>query len=179
MERMSKMDSWDIKIRESDYGLDLLAVLVRDHFAPKGFKVFDVSQALKSLRASCRESLAYTYGPGNRMNHLPQLQYMWMSIYDPAYLLVADCVAEFCRTGELVIDDYDRTTGEFTPKVIHEMRITPWELHQLLIKLERVQNPDRPMCEGWLSDESREEWLKYINSLHEELEKYAQREGVK
>lgn len=173
------MGSWGIKIRESDYGLDLLAVLVRERFAPNEFTAFDVSQALKSLRAFCKESLASTYGAGNRMNHLPELTYMWMSFYDPAYLLVADCVAEFCRTGALVIDDYDKDTGEYAPKVICEMHITQRKLHLLLVKLERMQHLDRPMCEGWASDETREKWLGYIHSLHEELEQYMEREGVK
>ena len=171
------MGSWGIEIKQSDYGLDLLMELVREQLAPDGFQIFNVPLALKTLRAFCKEALATTYAPGNRLNHLSELRYMWMSFYDPAYLLIADCVAEFYRTGVLAVDDHDRETDKFIPKVIHEMHITQWNLHQLVAKLEKMQDPVRPICEGWMSDEIRKKWLEYINELQKELQKHLKMEG--
>lgn len=64
------MGSWGIEIKQSDYGLDLLMELVREQLAPDGFQIFNVPLALKTLRAFCKEALATTYAPGNRLNHL-------------------------------------------------------------------------------------------------------------
>lgn len=172
------MGSWGIKIRQSDYGLDLMLELVREQLAPDEFRVFDVPLALKTLRAFCKKALATTYEPGERLKHLPEIAYMWMVFYDPAYLLIADCVAEFYRTGSLAVDDYDRETDEPIPKVIREMHITQRELRLLITKLTRIQAPDRPLYEMWGTDEKREKWLAYIQSLREELQKYLEMEGV-
>lgn len=172
------MGSWGIKIKQSDYGLDLLSELVSEYLAPDGFRAFDVPSALKTLRAFCKEALGTAYGPGERLKHRREITYMWMVFYDPAYLLIADHVAEFYRTGALAIDAYDRETGEFIPKVIRKMRIPQWNLRQLIRKLDKMQHPDRPLCEKWGSDEKREKWLAYVQSLREELQKHLDVEGI-
>ena len=104
------------------------------------------------------------------------LRYNWSNYYDGTKLLIADFAVEFYRTGSLTVDDYDRETGSFTPKIIREMNLPQRELDRLIHTLQRMQGPKHPLNPRWGDEkEPQEQWEIYIAFLLDELTKNRQK----
>ena len=53
------MGSWGITMRESDYGLDLLNVIIEEQLKPIQFAYFDTGKAIGVLRQHILEEIIY------------------------------------------------------------------------------------------------------------------------
>ena len=74
------MGAWGITMRQSDYGLDLLGIVVKD---------------IKRTNRGCPpEELDYYINA-----NFPQG-------FTQAALLIAECLADYYRTGELIVTEY-------------------------------------------------------------------------
>lgn len=170
------MIAWIINARESNSGRDLTFELVERLFHPDGFKIFDVPKALAIAKEFSIRDVRTTYNPHDGRNHIPMLRYNWSNYYDGTKLLIADFAVEFYRTGSLTVDDYDRETGSFTPKIIREMNLPQRELDRLIHTLQRMQGPKHPLNHRWGDEkEPQEQWEIYIAFLLDELTKNRQK----
>ena len=84
-------------------------------------------------------------------------------------LLVAECLDDYYRTGELVVYDY---VGENYDPVEHHIKdfvVTQADLKLLLDELQSIQNPEHWLYRSWFREETREEWLAHIQSVYQTL----------
>ena len=86
-------------------------------------------------------------------------------------LLIAECLADYYRTGALAITEY--TGGsDSVDYYIKEFVVTQADLKILLEELESVQDPEHEKYQAWMEDSSREKWLAHIRSVCEALEEH-------
>ena len=87
-------------------------------------------------------------------------------------MLIAECLADYYRTGELVV--YDYVGGNYDP-IEHRIKkfvVTENDLHLLMGELKNVQNPEHWLYRSWFRDETREEWLTHIQSVYQSLKEH-------
>ena len=92
--------------------------------------------------------------------------------FTQAALLIAECLADYYRAGELTVTEY---TGEdYTPVDHHitNFMVTKDDLQILLEELCRVQDPAHWMYNGWFRDSDRKKWLAHIRSVQQVLEEH-------
>lgn len=164
------MGAWGITMRESDYGLDLLSIVVEEQLKPIGFACFDATKAIELLRQHILEEIKHC----NRGCSQEELDY-YIEINFPrdftrAALLIAECLGEFYHTGELVVYEYIGKTYEAQERHIKQALVTGEALSVLLEEVRRVQDPDHEIYESWIREETRQEWLAHIRALQETLE---------
>ena len=54
------MGSWGITMRQSDYGLDLLGTIVNTQLKAADFNIFNVTDALETIKADIMEEIRRT-----------------------------------------------------------------------------------------------------------------------
>ena len=62
------MGAWGITMRESDYGLDLLSVIVEEQLKPVQFAYFDAANAIALLRQYILNEINTATGDAHRRN---------------------------------------------------------------------------------------------------------------
>ena len=166
------MGSWGITMRQSDCGLDLLGIIVAEQLRPVDFAMFNVTDALEVLRQNIQNEIE-RYSQQQRPPELKK-SYMESLSHDftHAALLVAEYLADYYRTGELIIFDY---VGENYDPVEHHIKnfiVTGTALQPLLTELESVQNPEHWKYQGWASKEILQQWLTHIQSVYQTLKEH-------
>lgn len=164
------MGAWGITMRESDYGLDLLSAIVEEQLKPIQFAYFDATNAIALLRQYILNELKH----GNQGYTHEELDY-YIEINFPrdftqAALLIAECLGEYYRTGELVVYEYIGITYEPQERHIKQALVTGEALSILLEEVQRVQDPDHEIYQSWIREETRQEWIAHIRALQEILE---------
>ena len=118
------MGSCGITMRQSDCGLDLLGIIVAEQLRKVDFATFNVTDALEALRQNIQNEIEQH----SQQQRPPELKrsYMESLLHDFAHtaLLVAECLAGYYQTGELIVFDF--------PAAIKTMR-------NLLVFFEKVK----------------------------------------
>ena len=100
------MGSWGITMRESDYGLDLLGTIVATQLKAVDFSTFNVTDALEVIKADIMEEIRKS----NRGCSAESLVFYFSENFPRNFtqgaLLIAECLADYYRTGELTVTEY-------------------------------------------------------------------------
>ena len=100
------MGSWGITERESDYGLDLLSTIVDTQLKAVNFSTFNVADAIDTITADIMQEIR----KANRgISAEKQVYYFGINFpgrFTHGALLVAECLADYYRTGELTVTEY-------------------------------------------------------------------------
>ena len=89
-------------------------------------------------------------------------------------LLVAECLTDYYRTGELVVYDYVGKNYDPVEHRIKEFVVAEADLHLLLNELQSVQDPEHWLYQSWVREETRREWLEHIKSVYQTLKEHTQ-----
>lgn len=167
-----KMGSWGITMRESDYGLDLLGTIVGTQLKVEDFSTFNVADALEVIKADIMEEIRQA----NRGCSAEDLVFSFSKKFPRSFtegaLLIAECLANYYRTGELVVYDY---AGENYNPVEHRIRefvVTEADLKLLLKELQGIQNPEHWLYRSWFRNETRNKWLDQILNICQTLKEH-------
>ena len=136
------MGSWGIAMRESDYGLDLLGTIVDTRLKTVDFRTFHVADALELFKAGIIEEIRRTNRGCSAADFVSCFSDNFLRNFTQGALLVAECLDDYYRTGELVVYDY---VGENYDPVEHHIKdfvVTEADLKLLLDELQSVQNPE-------------------------------------
>lgn len=87
-----------------------------------------------------------------------------------AALLIAECLADYYRTGELTVTEYIGKNCDPVDHHIKEVTVTKDDLQLLLGELRKAQDPKHEMHQSWFKEETRQAWLKHIQSVQRTLE---------
>ena len=167
------MGSWDITMRERDCGPDLLGTIVATQPKAADFSTFNVTDALEVIKADIMEEIR----KANRGCSAEKLAYYFSESFPQSFthgaLLVAECLADYCRTGELTVTEYVGKNYDPVDHHIKEFVVTPADLQILLDELQSVQNPEHEFYQGWFEKETRQRWLAHIRSVQQILNEHA------
>ena len=163
------MGSWGITMRQSDYGLDLLGTIVNTQLKAADFNIFNVTDALEALKADIMEEIRRT----NRGCSAADLVFYFSQNFPVDFtqgaLLIAECLADYYRTGELIVTEYVGENYDPVDHHIKEFVATSADLKILLVELQSVQDPEHWLYQSWFEDSDRERWLVHIQSVHRTL----------
>ena len=166
------MGSWGITMRQSDYGLDLLGVIVGTQLKAADFSSFSVADALEVIKADIMEEIRRANRGCSAEDFVFYFSENFPSNFTQGALLIAECLADYYRTKELVVYDY---VGENYDPVEHRIRefvVSKADLQLLLEELQNVQAPEHWLYQSWIRDETRKEWLNHIKSVYQTLEEH-------
>ena len=139
------MGSWGITERESDYGLDLLGTIVATQLKAVDFATFNVADALEVIKADIMEEIR----KANRGCSAEKLVFYFSENFPQNFthgaLLVAECLADYYRTGELIVTEYVGKNYDPVDHHIKEFIVTPADLKILLDELQSVQDPEHEL----------------------------------
>ena len=166
------MGTWGITERQSDYGLDLLGTIVATKLKQSDFAVFNVTEALEAVTADIMEEIRQA----NRGCSAEKMVYYFSENFPQNFthgaLLVAECLADYYRTGELTVTEYVGENYDPVDHHIKEVVVTPANFKVLLDELQSVQNPEHEIYQGWFRDNDREKWLAHIRSVCQTLRQH-------
>ena len=166
------MGSWGIFERQSDYGLDLLETIVATQLTAADFDYFHVAGALETVKADIMEEIGLADRGGSAENLVLYFSEHFPRSFTHGVLLIAECLVDYYRTGELVVTEY---TGErYTPVDHHikEFIVSANDLNALLSELQKVQDPEHPIYRSWIQEETRQEWLEHIRAEYQILSEH-------
>jgi hypothetical protein len=157
------MGAWGITERESDSGLDMLALIETKILKPIGFKYFDV----KGIMEFCKNHIV----EGIRRENEPYLEegedvqeYIdanFPNRYDTVIRLVAECLSEFFQKGVFVIEDYE---AKIEMKIT-EFIFTDSVLDELLEELQKMLDPEHDAYTTWFEEDTRQEWVAHMKMM--------------
>ena len=166
------MGSWGITMRQSDYGLDLLGTIVDTRLKTVNFLNFHVADALELIKAVIIEEIRRStrgYSAANLVCHFSET---FPRNFTQGALLIAECLADYYRTGKLIVYEYTRESCEPIEHRIKLFVVTQADLNLLLDELQSVQNPEHWLYRSWFRDETREEWLAHVQSVYQTLREH-------
>ena len=164
------MGTWGITMRESDYGLDLLSVIVEEQLKPVQFAYFDAANAIALLRQNIMDEIKQCNRGCSQKELDCCIEISFPRDFIQAALLIAECLGEYYHTGDLVVYEYIEKACEFQERHVNQILATDEALSILLEEVRRVQDPDHEMYQSWVREETRQEWLAHIRALQEILE---------
>lgn len=166
------MGSWGITERQSDYGLDLLGTIVDTQLKQADFAIFNAAEALEVIKADILNEIRQ----GNRGCSAEDLIFYiganFRQYFTHGAILVAECLADYYRTGELTVTEYVGETYDPVDHHIKEVVVTPADLNILLDELQSVQNPEHGIYQCWIGDDTRQRWLAHIQSVYQTLQSH-------
>lgn len=167
------MGSWGITERESDYGLDLLRSISKTKLEQTGFTTFNVADALDAVTADIMEEIRRANRGCSAEDLVFYFGINFPQNFTHGALLIAECLADYYRTGELIVTEY---VGENYNPVDHHIKefvVTPADLKILLGELQGVQSPEHELYQSWFEDGDREKWLAHIQSVCQTLREHS------
>ena len=166
------MGSWGITERESDYGLDLLGTIVATQLKAVEFSTFNVTDALEVIKADIMEEIR----KANRGCSAEKLVFYFSESFPQNFthgvLLIAECLADYYRTGELIVTEYVGKNYDPVDHHIKEFIVTPADLKILLDELQSVQDPEHELYQCWIGDDTCQRWLAHIQSVQQTLKEH-------
>ena len=157
------MGAWGTTARESDNGLDTLALIEVKCLKPVGFKHFDVKAILDFCKNHIIEGIKKEEEPWLREDDDIQ-EYIDANLphrYDSVIKLVASCLTEYAQNGVFIIEDYEAKT---------KMRITEFiytdsVLDEILGELKNMLNPEHFEYTSWFQDDDRQAWKSHMQMM--------------
>ena len=166
------MSSWGITMRESDYGLDLLGTIVDTQLKEADFATFNAPDALEVIKADIMEEIR----KANRGCSAEDLVFYFSENFPHNFtqgaLLIAECLDDYYRTGELIVTEYVGENYDPVHHHIKEFAVTEADLKILLEELQSVQAPEHWLYQSWFADSTREKWLAHIQSVQQTLQEH-------
>ena len=166
------MGSWGITERQSDYGLDLLGTIVATQLKAVDFATFNVADTLEVIKADIMEEIR----KANRGCSAEKLVFYFSENFPQNFthgaLLAAECLADYYRTGELIVTEYVGKNYDLVDHHIKEVIVTPADLKILLDELQSVQNPEHELYQCWIGDDTCQRWLAHIQSVQQTLKEH-------
>ena len=166
------MGSWGITMRESDYGLDLLDTIVTTQLKAADFSTFNVADTLEVIKADIMEEIR----KANRGSSAVELVFYFSECFSQNFthgaLLLVECLADYYRTGELIVTEYVGKNCDPVDHHIKEFVVTTADLKILLDELQSVQNPEHELYQCWIGDDTRQRWLAHIRSVQQTLKEH-------
>lgn len=166
------MGSWGILERQSDYGLDLLSAIVETQLKAADFAAFHVADALEAVKADIMEEIRLANRGGSAEDLVLYFSEHFPHRFTHGALLIAECLVDYYRTGDLVVTEY---AGERHTPVDHHIKefiISVNDLNTLLSELQKVQDPEHPIYRSWIQEETRQEWLEHIRAEYQILSEH-------
>lgn len=180
------MGSWGITMRQSDQGLDWLDFTILPKLKETNFAAFSVSEAIELLRKDILDVIKRANRGCSPEDMKFYVEENFPREFAHAAMLIAECLADYYRTGELVLYDYVKGRSDPIEYHVKKFVVTKDDLELLLKELKSVQEPEHEVYDSWIEDETREKWLVHIRSVHQllstrmtEMEKSAQSEHPK
>lgn len=166
------MGCWGITMRQSDYGLDLLGTIVDAQLKKVDFSTFHVAGAIELLRQDILEEIkrANQGCPPEKLEFYINANFP--RNFTQAALLIAECLANYYRTGELTVNEYIGENYDPIEHHIKEFTVTESDLAFLLDELRKVQNPEHEIYQSWFRDSDREKWLVHIQSVYQTIKEH-------
>jgi len=155
------MGAWGVTARESDSGLDLLAVIETKCLKPIDFKHFDVAAIMEFLKSHIIEKIRIANRGCSEKRMAYYIEVNFQDDYNDAVLLVSECLADYYQHGELVIDDYD---AEIERKIT-QFIFTDSMLDELLEELHKMLDPKSGLYDVWSEDSDRQEWTLHMKMV--------------
>ena len=165
------MGAWGIRERQSDYGLDLLDTIIATQLKAADFAAFNVAEALDVITADIMEEIRKANRGCSAENLVFYFSENFPRNFTHGALLIAECLADYYRTGELIVTEYVGENYNPVDHHIKEVTVTDAELKILLDELRKVQDPAHELYQSWFEDSDREKWLAHIQSVQQSLEK--------
>lgn len=164
------MGFWGVTMRQSDYGLDLLDMVVEDQLEKVDFKYFHVAEAIELLRQKILEEIERA-NRGCTPEELEfYMEYSFQIDFEQAVLLVAECLADYYGKGELVVyDDASEYTGE-PERHIREVIVTDEDLRLLLTEMRKSLSPESDLFKSWEESDQFDKWQAHVKALCQTLE---------
>ena len=134
-----------------------------------GFSTFNVADALEVIKADVIEEIRRANRGCSASDMVFYFSENFPRNFAQGALLIAERLADYYRTGELVVDDY---VGENCDPVEHHIKefvVTEDDLQLLLEELRSVQDPEHEVYQSWIDDTTRSEWLNHIQSVYRAL----------
>ncbi len=172
------MGAWGITMRESDGGLDLLRTIVEEHLKKVEFSTFSVAEAIEIVKADGLEEIRKANRGTSAADLIFYISENFPRLFTEGALLIAECLADYYRTGELTVIEYVGKNYNPVEHHIKEFTVTDADLRLLLEELRKVQVPKHEMYQSWFEDSDREKWLAHIQSVQRSLEEHYERAGL-
>ena len=163
------MGSCGITMRQSDYGLDLLGSVVDTRLKEADFAAFNVTDAFEAIKTDIMEEIRQANRGCSAANLVSYFGEDFPRKFTQGALLIAECLDDYYRTGELIVTEY---VGEKYDPVDHHIKkvvVTAANLKILLEELQIVQNPEYWLYQSWFREEIRWDWIKHIQSVYHTL----------
>lgn len=167
------MGSWGITERESDYGSDLLNAIIATQLKAANFTTFNVADAMDVITTHIMEAIRRANRGCSAETLVFYFDISFPQSFTHGALLIAECLAEFCRAGELIVTEYAGTSCDPVDHHIKAVAVTNRELKILLGELRKVQDPEHEIYRSWFEDSDREKWLAHIRSVQQTLREHA------
>ena len=166
------MDSWGITMRQSTYGVGLLVTIVDRQLKTVNFLTFHVADALEVIKAEIIEKIRRATRGSSAENLVFYFSENFPRNFTQGALLVAECLADYYRTGEFVVYEYLHRNHDPVEHHIKLFVVTKADLQLLLKELQSVQDPEHWLYQSWFRDETRREWLHHIQSVYQTLKEH-------
>lgn len=163
------MGSWGITKRESDDGLDMLGIIVGQQLKKTNFTTFNVAEAIELLRQDILEVIKKANRGCSPEDMDFYIKENFPQNFSNVALLIAECLDDYFRTGELIVYDY---VGDNYDPVEHRIKkfvTTEADLRLLIEELQNVQNPEHEIYQSWIDDGTRKKWLDHIQGVYRTL----------
>lgn len=167
------MGAWGITERQSDYGLDLLGTIIETKLKQADFAVFNVAEALEAITADIMEEIRKANCGCSAANMVFYFGINFPQNFTHGALLIAECLDEYYRTGELIVTEYVGKNCTPIDHHIKEVVVTPANFKILLDELQGVQNPEHEVYQSWFMDSDRKKWLAHIQSVSQTLREHS------
>ena len=119
------MGAWGIRERQSDYGLDLLGTIVGTQLKAVDFAIFNTAEAIELLRQDIMEDIKRTNRGCPPEGLDCYINANFPRDFTHAALLIAECLADYYRTGELIVTEYVGENYDPVDHHIKEFVVTP------------------------------------------------------
>ena len=113
------MGAWGITMRESDGGLDLLRTIIAEHLKKVDFSTFSVAEAIEIVKADSLDEVRKANRGASADNLIYYISENFPRLFTEGALLIAECLADYYRTGELTVTEY---VGENYVPVDHHIK---------------------------------------------------------
>ena len=162
------MGAWGVTARQSDYGLDMLALIVEKYLKPIDFNHFDVKGIMDFCKNHIIEGIkkeeeAYL---GEDEDVQEYIDVNLPDRYNTVICLVAESLTEYAKNGLFVIFDYEANTERYITKFIY----TDSVLKELLRALRKMFNPKSWIYRSWFDEDTRQEWISHMKMLCNSIE---------
>ncbi len=162
------MGAWGVKAIESDYGLDLLALVEERYLRERNYERFSVCEVMVFLKEHITQQIRHTNRGASDEAMLEYIEYNFPGCYDQAVVLMAELLVKYFERGNIVLDVYERGKEPIS-KTITNMICSGDDLNGLLTDLQTVLDPDRDLYRSWESGDYFHEWQAHVQALCDDL----------